>query len=46
MNLGNVREEVLFVTDYDFNLVEIDSTEVEVIEDEINNHEIPDDLIF
>ena len=46
MNLGNVREEVLFVTDYDFNLVEIDSTEVEVIEDEINNHEIPDDLIL
>lgn len=29
MNLGTMREEVLFVTDYDFNLIEINGTEIE-----------------
>ena len=29
MNLGTMREEVLFVTDYDYNLIEIDGTEIE-----------------
>lgn len=29
MNLGTMREEILFVTDYDYNLIEIDGTEIE-----------------
>lgn len=29
MNLGTMREEVLFVTDYDYNLIEVSGTEIE-----------------
>lgn len=41
MNLGNIREEVLFVTDYDFNLIDVKSTEVEFIEEKPAYEDIP-----
>lgn len=41
-DLGNMREEVLFVTDYDFNIVEIDPLELEIqgFEPEVSNETI------
>lgn len=44
MDLGNVREEVLFTTDYDYNLLEMQGTEIEFeIVDEDENKE---DIVF
>ena len=40
LDLGTLREELLFVTDYDYNLLDIDILEI-VLTDEDGNEEIP-----
>lgn len=46
MNLGTMREEVLFVTDYDFNLIEMEGTEIQFEEVEDSNEDISQTPVF
>lgn len=41
IDLGIMTERPLFVTDYDFNLIDIDFTEIEVVENIINDNSVP-----
>lgn len=40
INLGNMVETPVFVTDYNYNLIDVDFTKVEVMEDVINEHSV------
>lgn len=40
LDLGNLREELLFVTDYDYNLLDIDVLEIDIIDPVLNDVEI------
>lgn len=40
INLGTMDEEALFVTDFDFNLIDIDFTEIEQVEAKIQEHSV------
>lgn len=46
MNLGTMREEVLFVTDYDFNLIELNETEIQFENVDSLPEEEPDIPVF
>lgn len=39
-NLGTMDEEALFVTDFDFNLIDIDFTQIEQVEAKIQEHSV------
>ena len=39
-NLGTMDEEALFVTDFDFNLLDIDFTQIEEVEAKIQEHSV------
>jgi replicative DNA helicase len=40
INLGTMDEEALFVTDFDFNLIDIDFTQIEQVEAKIQEHSV------
>jgi replicative DNA helicase len=40
VDLGTMTENPLFVTDYDFSLIDIDFTQVEMVEEKIKEHSI------
>ena len=40
INLGTMDEEALFVTDFDFNLIDMDFTQIEQVEAKIQEHSI------
>ena len=39
-DLGTMDEEALFVTDYDFKLIDIDFTKIEQVEEKIKEHSV------
>ena len=49
-NLGTMSEEALFVTNYDFELIDVDFTKIEQIEEKIKEHsvlisKVPDEVV-
>ena len=45
MNLGNMREEVLFVTDYDYNIIDdLNPLEIVTIDENVNNERANDTI--
>lgn len=43
MNLGNMREEVLFITDYDYNIIDsVSPLEIEFIKEDVNDKKVID----
>lgn len=40
IDLGTMTEECLFVTNYDFELIDMDFTEIEVVEEKIKEHSV------
>lgn len=40
IDLGTMTEKALFVTDYDFNLIDIDFTKIEQVEEKISEHSV------
>lgn len=39
-DFGTMTEQALFVTDYDFNLIDVDFTKIEVMEEKIQEHSV------